>query len=163
MQTLVLCCLVAAAAAAPQQFLQNNRLVSVGQPEVRILSQRFDTDQEGNYEYAYEQDNGQKMEEVGRVQPGSQPETGTITMEGSFEYVGDDGQTYQVAYVSDEGGFQPRAAHLPVAPAQIPEYAQLRAEHPELFWAENAGVRIDDQFNQRSGQFDARRGGQLIF
>ena len=68
--------------------------------------------------------------------PGPEPETGSITQQGSFQFVGDDGNTYQISYVANEGGFQPQGAHLPVAPAQIPEYEQLRREHPELFWAE---------------------------
>ncbi|XP_037088847.1 larval cuticle protein 65Ag1-like [Pollicipes pollicipes] len=116
---LVLLALAAVAAAAP--------------PEV--LSQKFERDPEGNYEYGYKQDNRQSASEVGRVSPGPEPGTGTLSQTGSFQFVGDDGQTYRVSYVADEGGFQPRAAHLPVAPAQIPEYAQLRIDHPELFWA----------------------------
>ena len=46
---------VAAASAAPQQF------ISGGQPEVRILDQKFDQDPSGNYEYVYQQDNGQQV------------------------------------------------------------------------------------------------------
>ena len=115
--------MLAVAVAAPQQ-------------QARIISQRFDMDQQGNYEYAFQQDDGTAAEQVGRVQPGSQPETGSLSQQGSFTYVGDDGVTYTVAYLADERGFQPQAAHLPVAPAQIPEYEQLRREHPELFWAE---------------------------
>ena len=41
---------MAAAAAAPQD-----------QPLVQILSQSFDQDEQGNYQYAYELDNGQKV------------------------------------------------------------------------------------------------------
>ncbi|XP_037088843.1 larval cuticle protein 65Ag1-like [Pollicipes pollicipes] len=124
MKLVLLVALVAVAAAAPQG--------------VRTLSQRLDQDPQGNYEHSYEQDNGQGASEVGRVSPGPEPGTGSLSQQGSFQFVSDDGQTYQVAYVSDEGGFQPQAAHLPVAPAQIPEYAQLRIDHPELFWAEGA-------------------------
>ena len=43
---------VAAAAAAPQ---------GQDQPQVNILSQTFDQDEQGNYQYAYELDNGQKV------------------------------------------------------------------------------------------------------
>ena len=43
---------VAAAAAAPQ---------GQDQPQVNILSQTFEQDEQGNYQYAYELDNGQKV------------------------------------------------------------------------------------------------------
>ena len=86
------------------------------------------------------------MEEIGRFQPGPEPETGSISQQGSYQFIGDDGNTYQVSYVADERGFQPQGAHLPVAPEQIPEYAQLRAEFPQLFWAEGltAGRQVDE-------------------
>ena len=118
---IVFAALLAVAVALPQK------------PEIRVIDQRFDIDQQGNYEYAYQQDNGQVVEEVGRVQPGPEPETGLLTQQGGFSFVGDDGNTYSVSYVANDGGFQPQADHLPVAPAQIPEYEQLRQEHPELF------------------------------
>ncbi|XP_037090884.1 uncharacterized protein LOC119111163 [Pollicipes pollicipes] len=105
--------LVVAAAAAPQNY-NANQFVKSGLPEIRILSQRFDQDPNtGNYEYSYEQDNGQAAAETGQVYPGPVPETGSITQQGNYQFVGDDGSTYQ-----------------------IPEYEQLRIEHPELFWAE---------------------------
>jgi len=156
---LVVLALSAAVSAAPQQFLQSNALtaLSSGQSGVRVLNQRFDADQAGNYQYQYEQDNGQKVEEAGRVQSGSEPETGTITKQGSYEFVSDDGNTYTVTYVADEGGFQPLAAHLPQAPAQIPEYAQLRQDYPQLFWAEQGGLAaISSGTNQRSDSNNQR-------
>ena len=54
------CCLVAVACAAPQ-FRQNTSPVIVGQPEVRILSENFENDDSGNYQYSYEQDDGQRV------------------------------------------------------------------------------------------------------
>ena len=77
-----------------------------------------------------------QADETGRSLPGSEPETGSIDVQGSYTFVGDDGVTYSVSYQANEAGFQPQADFLPVAPAQIPEYVQLRQEHPELFWAE---------------------------
>ena len=43
-----------------QQFVSSSN----GQPEVRILSQRLDQDDTGNYEYGYELDNGVKVRET---------------------------------------------------------------------------------------------------
>lgn len=40
-----------------------------------------------------------------------------IVATGEFAYTGTDGQVYNLKYVADENGFQPQAAHLPVAPA----------------------------------------------
>ena len=77
-----------------------------------------------------------QVAEQGQVYPGPEPETGSIEKQGNFRFVGDDGNTYEITYVAGENGFQPQGAHLPVGPQQIPEYEQLRQEHPELFWAE---------------------------
>ncbi|XP_043188557.1 cuticle protein CP14.6-like [Amphibalanus amphitrite] len=137
MNTIIVACLVAVAAAAPQISNQPDQYSGNPQPLINILSQSFEQDPNtGNYKHSYQQDNGQAVAEEGSVYPGPQPDTGSITQQGNFQFVGDDGNTYQISYVASEGGFQPRGAHLPVAPAQIPEYAQLRQEHPELFWAE---------------------------
>lgn len=38
-----------------------------------------------------------------------------LTIQGSYQYIGSDGQTYEVKYIADENGFQPQGAHIPVA------------------------------------------------
>lgn len=44
-------------------------------------------------------------------------------VEGSYSYVGDNGQTYTVNYIADSNGFRASGDHLPVAPP-IPEIIQ---------------------------------------
>ncbi|XP_037082875.1 endocuticle structural glycoprotein SgAbd-4-like isoform X1 [Pollicipes pollicipes] len=136
MKMFMLACLVAVAAAAPQQVFDEFGNVVVEQfslPKIRLISQRFVQDGRGNYEYGYEQDNGQKVEEVGRSFPGPEPGTGSISKDGSFEFISPEGLKFRVDYQADEGGFKPVGDHLPVPPTQLPEYAQLRAQNPELF------------------------------
>ena len=79
------------------------------------------------------------MEETGSFTPGSDYQTGSIKQEGSYKYVGDDGNTYQITYVADERGYQPQGQHLPRAPQQIKEYAELQQKFPELFTPKTGG------------------------
>ena len=116
-----------------------------------------------------------QRDEVGRVTPGQQPETGRLEQQGSFGFVGDDGNTYLVNYVANEGGFQAEGDHLPVAPQQIPAYAELDRTHPGLLWAVNRRPDVivnDQQFTQpqqftQSQQFTQPQqfvhNGQFVF
>ena len=53
----MLIALVGVAAAAPQRPVPGR----YQQPPIRLISQYFNQDGKGNYEYGYEQDNGQKV------------------------------------------------------------------------------------------------------
>lgn len=44
-------------------------------------------------------------------------------VEGSYSYVGDNGQTFTVHYIADANGFRASGDHLPVAPP-VPEIIQ---------------------------------------
>ncbi|XP_019876737.2 flexible cuticle protein 12-like [Aethina tumida] len=99
----VLVALVAVAAAAPQRS-----------PEADAQVLRFDLDNIGvdGYSYAYETSNRIQAQEQGQlINAGTDNEA--IAVRGSYQYVGPDGQTYQVTYIADENGFQPQGAHLP--------------------------------------------------
>ncbi|CRL02974.1 CLUMA_CG016256, isoform A [Clunio marinus] len=82
--------------------------------DVEILKSNFENIGVDGYKFDFEQSDGQKREESAVVNNlGSENES--IAVRGSFSFVGDDGQTYTVTYIADENGFQPSAAHLPVA------------------------------------------------
>ena len=55
----VLVCLAAAVTAAPQgpEYYQEK-------PLIKVLAQKFYMDQYGNYDFSYEQDNGQRVSKV---------------------------------------------------------------------------------------------------
>ena len=81
----------------------------------------------------YETANGIKADARGLLNnAGSENEA--LSVQGSFSFVADDGQTYTVTYVADENGFQPQGAHLPVPPAipeEILKSLEYNAAHPE--------------------------------
>ncbi|XP_061394886.1 larval cuticle protein 65Ag1-like [Musca vetustissima] len=76
---------------------------------------RYDSNVEPEqYQYAVETSDGKSAQEEGHLEyAGTDDEA--ISVQGSYSYIGDDGQTYTVNYVADRNGFQPQGAHLPVA------------------------------------------------
>jgi len=105
--------LVAVAAAAPAS--QNPDADAV------IVNQKTDILPEGSYTYNSETSNGIQTQEEGQLKPNPAPKSAdaaaqVIAVQGQFSYTGPDGVVYTVRYVADENGFQPQAAHLPVAP-----------------------------------------------
>jgi Insect cuticle protein len=69
-----------------------------------------------NHCYSFETSDGNKREEEAVLKNAGTDEE-AISVKGSFQFKGDDGQTYTVNFVADENGYQPQGAHLPVAPA----------------------------------------------
>ncbi|XP_055373378.1 flexible cuticle protein 12-like isoform X1 [Condylostylus longicornis] len=89
--------------------------VAIAAPaDVEIV--RYDNDNIGveGYKFGVETSDGKKHDESGQLKNVGTEQEG-IAVQGSFSYVGDDGQTYSVSYVADENGFQPTGAHIPVA------------------------------------------------
>ncbi|KPJ04105.1 Cuticle protein 3 [Papilio xuthus] len=110
---------------------------------------KFENDMnENGYHYAYETSDGTKVEENGRVIPGVQPEEGSIQVEGSYSYVGVDGQTYSITYTADENGYHAAGDHLPTPPP-IPE-AILRS----LELTAGSG----GQYDKKKSSYDADAG-----
>ncbi|KAJ0174317.1 hypothetical protein K1T71_010463 [Dendrolimus kikuchii] len=86
---------------------------------VEFVRYENEINQEG-YRYAFETSDGTQVEQEGHVVPGPVPEEGTLKVQGSYSYVGDDGQTYAIRYTADETGYHPEGSHLPTPPP-IPE------------------------------------------
>ncbi|QQP55111.1 Uncharacterized protein FKW44_008187 [Caligus rogercresseyi] len=55
--------------------------------------------------------NGIKTEAVGSMKRVGEEDV--VTMKGSYEFVGDDGEIYVVTWYADETGFHPSAPHIP--------------------------------------------------
>ncbi|XP_055620337.1 endocuticle structural glycoprotein ABD-5-like [Toxorhynchites rutilus septentrionalis] len=76
--------------------------------DTKILRMESVQDGEGTYKFAYETDDG-----TSRVEQGDQKNE-QLTVQGNFQYVGDDGQQYKVKYVADgETGFRAEGDHIP--------------------------------------------------
>ncbi|EAT45457.1 AAEL003242-PA [Aedes aegypti] len=96
----------------------------------QIVSQTSDVQPDGTFNYAFETDNGIKVDDKGTIKQVKAPKTDASgnpiggeedvkvsVQTGSFSYTAPDGQILSLTYVADENGFQPQAAHLPVAPS----------------------------------------------
>lgn len=68
--------------------------------------------------YSFESGDGTKAVQEGQLKAVGN-EAGEVS-QGSFSYVGTDGQTYGINYIADENGYQPEGAHLP-QPPPIPD------------------------------------------
>ncbi|KAK4304212.1 hypothetical protein Pmani_023846 [Petrolisthes manimaculis] len=116
MKIVALLCLVAVAAAAPQFN---------SAPIVNILRDDRQDNGDGNFQYAFEADNGIAVESSGT--PGFQ---GQANMQGSYRYTLDDGRVVEVRYIADENGFQPQSDWLPT-PHPLPLHAQEQIRFAE--------------------------------
>merc|ERR1711962_1448251 len=93
-------------------------------PQVKIVRNEFSGPNDGNWNYAYESENGIRQEARGEMR--SIGNELVNVMSGSYSYVGPDGLTYQVDWYADETGFHPSAPHLP-KPVEIPFPEQAAA------------------------------------
>lgn len=77
-----------------------------------VRSAHFSSVSWNNLVFSFETSHGSRHDESGEVRNvGSEHES--LTVRGSYSYVGPDGVTYTVHYVADQNGFQPQGKHLP--------------------------------------------------
>ncbi|XP_042229188.1 cuticle protein AMP4-like [Homarus americanus] len=134
MKLVILACLAAVAVAAPQ---------FVDLPPVVILRDDRQDSGDGNFQYAFEADNGIAVEASGT--PGS---AGQSNMQGVFRFPLPDGTIAEVRYIANEDGFQPESSLLPTAhplPAHAIEQIRFAEEQRAL------GITYD-QFGFRSNR-----------
>ncbi|CAH0558130.1 unnamed protein product [Brassicogethes aeneus] len=96
--------LVAVILAAPQGL----------EKDATVLRNDLENIGTDGFNYAYETSNGISAQEQGQLNNAG-TENESLSVRGSYRYIGIDGQTYEVTYIADENGFQPQGAHLPVA------------------------------------------------
>ncbi|XP_045468991.1 endocuticle structural glycoprotein SgAbd-2-like [Harmonia axyridis] len=102
-----------------QQSSFNNYARASGQPQIAILRFNNENNGDGTYRFEYETENKIAQQESGQLKNAGTDQESSV-VQGSYSYVGQDGQTYTINYIADELGFRATGAHLPVAP-EIPE------------------------------------------
>ncbi|XP_048002685.1 larval cuticle protein LCP-17-like [Leguminivora glycinivorella] len=118
MKLLIVSCLLAFAAADVSHLKQAG-----GEQNAQILRQESDVDPEGNFQYAFETDNGIQAQAQGQLK--SAGEEAAVVIQGQNAWKTPEGEQVQLTYVADENGYQPQGSHLPT-PSPIPE-AIIRA------------------------------------
>jgi len=122
-------------------------------PQVKIVRNEFSGPNDGNWNYAYESENGIRQEARGEMR--SIGNELVNVMSGSYSYVGPDGLTYQVDWYADETGFHPSAPHLP-KPVEIPFPEQAAAVADQLrFAAEQDAAAAASNTNSVSVALDS--------
>ncbi|EFA03216.1 endocuticle structural glycoprotein ABD-4 [Tribolium castaneum] len=114
---LVVCFAAAALAAAIEKEV------------IPIVSQESEVDYSGKFHYSYESGDGTKAQEIGELKSFDKDNAGEV-VSGDFQYTGDDGKTYKVAYTADENGYHPQGEHIPQVPPLIARALDYLATAP---------------------------------
>ncbi|KAF5298365.1 hypothetical protein FQR65_LT01143 [Abscondita terminalis] len=94
-----------------------------------VKYEREGINEDGSYRWSYETDNGIVAQEQAHLKS-----TGSLGVQGSYQYTAPDGLPVSILYISDENGFQVQGNVLP-EPPPIPSYIlralEWNAAHPE--------------------------------
>ena len=94
---------------------------------------------DGRYHYSYETENGISQDVSGEMK--MVDDNPVYVMQGSYSYIGPNGQTYTVDWYADETGYHPSAPHLPRSVQPIhPEVAEAVKAQLEFAAQEEAAA-----------------------
>merc|ERR1712071_688127 len=106
---IIVAALLAVASAAPAEL--------DAPAPVAIVSSRSEMNADGSYSFAFESEDGVKVEESGsQKQIGETAEESGTVSKGSYSFTAPDGVVLTVNWVADENGFQATGDHLPTPP-----------------------------------------------
>ena len=66
-----------------------------------------------------ETSNGISREESGLSYPGAEPETGSYTQSGSYEFTHPDGTVTYLSFLADENGYKPESDAIPTFTGRV--------------------------------------------
>merc|ERR1712071_565212 len=107
MKFVIIAALLAVVSAAPAEL---------DAPVVGIVSSTSEMNADGSYSFAFESEDGIKVEESGSVS------------KGSYSFTDADGVVLTVNWVADENGFQATGDHLPTPPPMPEHVVKLLAD-----------------------------------
>ncbi|XP_037084401.1 pupal cuticle protein-like [Pollicipes pollicipes] len=77
------------------------------------IKNEFEQAIDNSYRSDVETSNGIIMKSAGESLPGPEPETGTLRVSGSYQYVSPEGKTIQVNWEADENGYRATSDAIP--------------------------------------------------
>uniref|UniRef100_A0A1B0G040 Uncharacterized protein n=1 Tax=Glossina morsitans morsitans TaxID=37546 RepID=A0A1B0G040_GLOMM len=105
---IVFAALFAAALAAPQHYEHHEHHDHYDHAEVL----RYESDvRPDGYKFGFETSDGTQHDAEGQLK-NLDKDHDALVVHGSFSFVDKEGHKYQVDYVADEYGYQPKGAHL---------------------------------------------------
>merc|ERR1711946_115690 len=120
MKFIIVAAFLAVAMAAPAEL---------DAPVVAIVKSTNEMNLDGSYSFAFETEDGVKVEESGsQKQVGETAEDVGTVSQGSYSYTGPDGVVVTVNWVADENGFQATRDHLPTPPPMPEHVVKLLAD-----------------------------------
>merc|ERR1712098_529518 len=90
---------------------------------IAILKSVFTGPQDGNYAYNFETENGISQDVEGRMK--MVEDSPVYVMQGTYSYIGTDGNTWKVEWYADETGYHPSAPFLPKS--VLPNHPEVAA------------------------------------